>query len=237
MIVTSYYDLYNKPENFMDFIYSFYDLGISGLNIIVFTHPNLVKKFRIFPSSVKVIGIPLETFELYNIGMKYDRELPNNRNENIHTKEYFSFVNTKTEFILKASEITDDNTFIWIDFTILKNIKYIDRFINKLKSINEKSFDKITMPGSWGFGRNFSVDDIHSRFCGELFIIPKKHINTFFTHTRNVHRDFCTLPIYKLTWETNIWSIVEFCACKDIINWYFAEYDDTILNNIDTINH
>jgi len=236
MIVTSYYDLYNKPENFMDFIYSFYDLGISGLPIIVFTHPNLVKKFRIFPPSVNVIGIPLESFELYNIGMNYNRDLPTNRTPNIHTKEFFSFVNTKTEFLVKASEISDDNTFIWIDFTILKNIKHIDRFINKLKSINEKSFDKITIPGSWGIGRNFSMDEVNSRFCGELFIIPRKHINTFFEHTKNVHKDFCTLPIYKLTWETNIWSVVEFFACKDIINWYFAEYNDTILNNIDTIN-
>jgi hypothetical protein len=236
MIVTSYYDLYNKPENFMDFVYSFYDLGISGLPIIVFTHPNLVKKFRIFPPSVNVIGIPLESFELYNFGMNYNRDLPINRIPNIHTKEYFSFVNTKTEFLLKASEISDDNTFIWIDFTILKNINYIDRFINKLKSINEKSFDKITIPGSWGIGRHFSMDEVNSRFCGELFIIPRKHINTFFEHTKNVHKDFCTLPMYKLTWETNIWSVVEFFACKDIINWYFAEYNDTILNNIDTIN-
>lgn len=237
MIVTSYYDIYNKPENFMNFVYSFYDLGISGLPIIVFTHPNLVKKFRIFPSSVKVIGIPLESFELYNIGMNYNRELPINRNSNIHTKEYFSFVNTKPEFLLKASLSSEDDTFIWIDFTILKNIKYIDRFINKLKYINEMSFDKITMPGSWGFGRNFSIDDINSRFCGELFIIPKKCIDIFFNHCKNVLKDFCTLPIYKLTWEINIWSVVEYFACKDIIDWYFAEYDDTILNNIYTINH
>ena len=237
MIVTSYYNIYNKPETFMDFIYAFYDLGISGIPIIVFTHPTLVNKFRIFPSSVKVIGITLESFELYNIGIKYNRELPNNRSPLIHTKEYFSLVNTKPEFIMKASEISDDDTYIWIDFTILKNIQHIDRFINKLKSINEKTFNKITIPGSWGIGRNFSIDEINSRFCGELFIIPRNHINIFLKHCKNVLNDFCTLPIYKLTWETNIWNIVEYYACKDIINWYFAEYNDTILNNIYTINH
>jgi hypothetical protein len=236
MIVTAFYDIYNKPEKIMEFIYLFYDLGSSGLPILVFTQPNLVKKFRIFPPSVKVVGIPLETFQLYSICMKYNRELPNNITPNKHTKEFFSLINTKTEFIQMAASICDDDTFIWVDFGILKMVKTVDRFINKLKSINEMSFDKITIPGCWALGRNFLIDEANQRFCGALFIIPRKHINVFFEHNKNVINDFCNQPIYKLSWETNVWNLVEYFACRDIIQWYFAEYNDSIIHNIDIIN-
>ena len=72
MIVTCYYDIYNKPEKFFEYLYLFYDIGISGAPIILFTDPLLVKKFRIFPPSVKVIGMPLDLFELYSIGKTYN---------------------------------------------------------------------------------------------------------------------------------------------------------------------
>jgi hypothetical protein len=235
MLVTSYYDIYHKSEKFMEYIYLFYDLASSGVPITVFTDPSLVKKFRIFPSTVRVIGIPLETFELYKLGMSYTRELPSGRQPEKDTKEFFSLMNTKIEFIMRTSEICEDETFIWVDFGLLKIVKSKDRFINKLKAINQQTFDKIVMPGCWGFGRPFSVETPNWRFCGGLFVMPRKHICDFFEHSRNVLRDFCTMPIYKLTWETNVWNIVEYFSCKDKIQWYFADHDDSILLNIDQI--
>ena len=38
------------------------------------------------------------------------------------TKEFFALMNTKIEFIKKAAEIVDNNTFVWVDFGILKII-------------------------------------------------------------------------------------------------------------------
>jgi hypothetical protein len=237
MLVTSFYDIYNKPERVIEYVQLFYKLGISGIQIIVFTDPSLVHKFNIFPPSVKVVGIPLELFELYNMGMSYNRELPNNKSETKDTKEFLSLMNTKIEFILRASELCNDDTLIWIDFGILKIVKNTELFINKLKSINEKSFDKITIPGCWDIGRRFSVDEVNWRFCGGFIVMPRKHIKTFFHHSKNVLTDFCTLPIYKLTWETNVWNIVEFFACKDIIQWYQADHNDSIILNIDNITN
>jgi hypothetical protein len=236
MIVTSYYDIYNKPERFYEYLDLFFDLGASGIPIILFTSPNLVRKFRIFPSSVKVIGVPLESFEFYKLGMSYNGDLPNSRSQTKDTKEFLSLMNTKIEFILKASELFEDDKFIWVDFGILKIIKNVERFINKLKSVNEQSFDTIAIPGCWGFGRSFSVDEVNWRFCGGFFVMPKKHIQSFYNHSKNVFTDFCTIPIYKLCWETNVWSLVEYFALKDSITWYFADHNDSILLNIDLIN-
>jgi hypothetical protein len=232
MIVTSYYDIYNKPDKFIQYMDLFYDIGISGIPIIVFTDPSIVKKFRIFPPSVKVIGIPLETFELYSTAISYNGELPNSRNTSKDTKEFLGLMNTKIEFIVKASDICNDETFIWVDFGILKVVKNTEQFINTLQNINEMTFDKITIPGCWEIGKNFSVNQVNWRFCGGLLIIPRKHIQMFFNHSKNVLNDFCTLPIYKLTWETNIWYIIELHRCKNEIEWYHADHNDSILLNI-----
>jgi hypothetical protein len=43
------------------------------------------------------------------------------------------------------------------------------------------------------------------------------------------------MPIYKLTWETNVWTTIEFCAERANIQWYFADHNDTIVLNIDRV--
>jgi hypothetical protein len=233
MLVTSFYDIYGRPDRVMEYIYLFYDLAASGIPMILFTDPSLVSKFRIFPPTLHVIGLPLETFELYQIGMGFTGALPSTRSPEKDTKEFLSLMNTKIEFILRASEICEDNTFVWIDFGILKIVKNRERFINKLRLVNEMSFSKITIPGCWGFGRPFSVDNVNWRFCGGLFVIPREYIEQFYHHSKNVLSDFCHLKQYKLTWETNVWNIIETCAMRNYINWYFADHDDSILLNID----
>jgi len=237
MLVTCYYDVYKKPEKFMEYLYNFYDLGISGIPIILFTDPSLVYKFKIFPPTLQVIGIPLELFELYSLGSNYTGELPIHRSPNKDTKEYMSLMNTKIEFILRASELIDDDTFIWIDFGILKIVKNKQIFLQKLHDVNRGTFDKLMIPGCWGPNHPFQTDSVSWRFCGGFFVIPRKHIQPFFKHSKNVLNDFCTLSIYKLTWETNVWQIVEMFAAQDWLQWYSADHNDSILLNIDLITN
>ena len=91
------------------------------------------------------------------------------------------------------------------------------------------------MPGCWSKGQALSVDHVNWRFCGGVFVIPRKHIEVFYNHSKNVLSDFCNLPQYKLTWETNVWNIIEMCAKDDIFKWYFADHDDSILLNISSV--
>jgi len=236
MLVTCYYDIYGKPEKFMDYLYLFYDLGISGIPITLFTDPSLVYKFRIFPSTVTVIGMPLTEFELYRMGMAYDRDLPSGRTPEKDTKEFFSLMNTKIEFVKKAAERWPEiDTFSWIDYGILKIVRHSDRFLQKLADLDQKRFTKMVIPGCWSIGQLFSVESIHWRFCGGFFITPRNYIDRFYEHSRGVLRDFCTMDFYKLTWETNVWSTIEFCAEHQNIVWYFADHDDTIVLNIDYV--
>jgi len=97
----------------------------------------------------------------------------------------------------------------------MKIFKNPERCLNKLREVEKQFFTKITAPSCWSFGRTMSVDQIHWRFCGGLIIVPSELINEFYNHSTGVLRDFCTMPQYKLTWETNIWSLVELFAMKD----------------------
>lgn len=234
MLVTCYYDIYQKPERFLEYLYLFYDLAVSGLPILLFTDPALVPKFRIFSSllNIKVIPVPLQEFVLYQLAMSYQGALPVNRTPQKDTKEFYALMNTKMEFIHKAMEHTTDETLIWIDYGILKIVKNQERFLNKLQEVNETQFHKLTIPGCWGFGRTLHVDSIHWRFCGGFFVMPRHLSSLFYEHSRNVLKDFCTLPQYKLTWETNVWTVIESCAERSKIDWYFADHNDTIVLNI-----
>ena len=233
MLVTCYYDVYGKPEKFIEYLHMFYDLGISGIPLLLFTDPSLVHKFKIFPSTMKVIGIPLEYFELYSIGMTYQGELPKQGSPNKDTKEYLSLMNTKIEFIRRASEVMEDDTFIWIDFGILKIVQDKEAFLEKLREINRSSFTKMMIPGCWPRHCAFQIESVSWRFCGGFFVIPRQYVVPFFQHSKNVLTDFCTMPVYKLVWETNIWHIIEINAAKDWIQWYSADHNDSILLHID----
>ena len=236
MLVTCYYDIYNKPDGFEYYLKLFTPLGQSGLPIVLFVDPAHVERFADFPFTVKVVGIPLMDFEIYRIAMQYDSELPTGRTPAKDTKEFFGLMNTKIEFVKKAAELfpnLNDSTFLWCDYGILKIAKNPERFIQKIKEIQSRTFEKMTIPGCWSFGRKFNTNTISWRFCGGFFVIPRTFIDTFYGHCKGVLSDFCSNSSYCLTWETNIWAVVECCAEKQNINWYFADHNDTMVMNID----
>lgn len=237
MLVTCYYDIYQKPERFYEYLDLFYDLALSGLPILLFTDPSLVPKFRIFShvSTLQVVGAPLTSFRLYEQAMAYTRDLPAHRTPQKDTKEFYALMNTKMEFILRAMDHTLDETLIWIDYGILKIVKNHERFIQTLRDVQNTRFLKWTLPGCWSLGRSFNVDRIHWRFCGGFFVMPRSLVQRFYDHSAGVLRDFCTQAQYKLTWETNVWTIIEACAERDNIEWYFADHNDTIVRNIKDI--
>lgn len=235
MLVTCYYTIYpGKPERFYEYLEYFYDLVLSGLPILLFTDPALVPKFRIFShlSTLRVVPLPLTEFRLYQQAMSFTGQLPAHRTPQKDTKEFYALMNTKMEFIHKAMEHTEDETLIWIDYGILKIVKQKERFLQTLKDVNETRFPKLTLPGCWSYGRTLHVDSIHWRFCGGFFVMPRSLAERFYQHSVCVLRDFCTLPQYKLTWETNVWTIIECCAERENMEWYFADHNDTIVVNI-----
>jgi tRNA G37 N-methylase TrmD len=66
-------------------------------------------------------------------------------------------------------------------------------------------------------------------------IVPRSLLTYFYDYSKNVLRSFCDQAQYKLTWEVNVWHVVEFCTNRKDIQWYHAGHEDTIILNIDNV--
>ena len=235
MLITAFYEIYGRPERISQYFEWFSELGNSGIPIIVFTDSQHVELFVNYPKTVQVIAQSLDTFELYQMGMNYKGDLPHGANKEKDIKEYLSLINTKIEIVKNAMNHCESDTFLWVDFGILKIVKDKEIVLGTLKKINDMNFDKVMIPGCWEYGLiSFSVDKIYWRFCGGFFVIPRNQVHSFYDQCKDVLHDFCTMPQYKLTWEVNVWTIVDYYH-KHEIQWYQADHDDSIITNINSL--
>jgi len=228
MFITSLYDLYGNPDAMRSYLELFRPLAESGLPFLIFTDPSLVSLWDVYPN-LRIIPLPLSECELYQIGMAYTGPLPTHRHPTKDTKEFFSLMNTKIEFLQKGAALTEDHTLIWLDMGLLKIAKNKERCIEHLRALHASTFKKITIPGCWSHMPACDVDRVNWRFCGGLLIIPRRFLSSFYDHSKNVLTDFCTMPIYKLSWETNVWSVIEYCAERENILWYQADHNDSMI--------
>jgi hypothetical protein len=238
MLVTSFYEIYGKPERIPQYFKWFEPLGYSGLPMIVFTESEFVHLFDAYPATVRVIPLALKSLELYQIGMKYNRELPRHRTPEKDTQEFLSLMNTKIELLKHAAIHCENDTLIWIDFGIFKIMKTPKKVLAKLFQLTHLSFDKIVIPGCDTYLKHGCFPDrVNWRFCGGFFVMPREHLDTFYKDSKNVLSSFCDDPQYKLTWEVNIWYIIEMCTGRKNILWYHAGHEDTIVLNIENVLH
>jgi hypothetical protein len=232
MLVTCYYDIYNKPARFWEYFDLFYDLAASGLPIIVFTDPTLLPKFRFLPPTVIVIGIPLEEFEIFKIASNYKGKLPEHRDIQKDTAVYMGLQNTKIEFIKRAKEMHPDvETWMWVDFAIKKVVpNEFHLAIDKIQQIlNHGPYSSMIIGGCWEKNVPLRMDRISWRFAGGFFMIPSWFVDRFYDHCYGVVKDLCTLPQYCLLWEVSVWKIIESCADDSHhIRWYKCDHDRTI---------
>jgi hypothetical protein len=236
MFVTSFYEIYGKPERVPLYFKWFEPLGHSGLSIIVFTEEEFVYLFDEYPKTVQVIVLPLKSLEMYQICMNYDRELPAYRTPEKDTHEFLALMNTKIDLLKHAAEYCQDDTLIWIDFGIFKIFKKPKKCIAKLYQLSKLSFTQIVIPGCDTYGqRSCSADSVNWRFCGGFVIVPRSLLTYFYERSKSVLCSFCDQEQYKLTWEVNIWYVVEFFSNRKDIQWYHAGHEDTMILNIDDV--
>lgn len=237
VLVTAYYDLYGKPARFWEYFDLFYEVAASGLPVIVFTDPGLVRKFRFLPDTCQVVAAPLDSFELYRMAAAYTGELPTHRDPAKDTPAFFGLMVTKAEMLARAKALRPEYaTYFWHDFGLAKIYRKVpvETVITRLRLLVTEG-QYVTaggFPGCWTEGRPFSVDHVHWRFCGGFFFLPAGFVDRFFEHVRNVHRDMCTMPMYKLTWETNVFTLISVCAEESDraqIHWYYADHDEGMI--------
>lgn len=230
MFVSCCYDVYNSPEKVAMYFRLFEPIAHSGLPIIFYTDPSLVSYTVSYPSTVTVVLADPTECELYRIAMNYKGELPGDRNPEKDTQKYLALMNAKMDWMKKAAEqFPKVETFFWIDAGIMKLIKNAGPILTALRTIHQINYEHIIMPGSWEFNARFNVNAANWRFCGTFLVLPRIHLDFFYERCKNVLIDFC--KNYKLTWEVNIWTIVEYYCEKKIFQWYYAGHDDGLIMN------
>ncbi len=234
MYVTCLYDIYNKADKMEEYIKLFSPIAESGLQIHLYTSPELAHHFKNYPKNVHIFEIPLSFFELYSLGINSTCNLPSQRTEHKDTREYLSLMNNKIEFMLRSTEICEDENIIWIDFAILKLFKNTTQALEHFKKYSTLHFDKLTMPGCWSYGYVLFPNSVHWRFCGSMFICPRKYIQRFYNDSKESLLHFMTTENI-IMWEVNIWCHVETIKAKEYIQWYYALHDDTMVDNLYTI--
>ena len=227
MFVTAFYDLYHNQTKQAEYLELFLPIVESGIHIILFTDQEINWNYP----NLTIIYLQLNECELYQIAMNYNGPLPDSRNIQKDTKEFLALMNTKIEFLKRAKETNSCSNYFWIDMGILKIVKDRESVLKQLQHIHLQSimnpYQTISIPGCWDFGIAMNPNQIHWRFCGGFMLIPNDKITVFYEHVKNVLRDCCTNPIYKLTWETNVWAVVEMFSGENI-KWFKADHDDSI---------
>lgn len=179
--------------------------------------------------TLKVIPFNIEDSWIYTAYKDKTPDLPAVRNQDKDTAEYMFIQNSKPEWVFKASQLNPFNTdyFVWVDFGLSHVIKNKDNFniLKNLKLSNDICIGAILTSTHKSF-----MEKICWRFAGGVFYVNSKGAEIFYETCKSVIEKL----VPRLTWEVNIWALIEFSNLLTF-NVYYADHNDTILTNLPTL--
>jgi hypothetical protein len=230
--VTALYNIYNNNDSTLNRLKKdSIRLLTSKLNLIVYVdnfYHEIIKAINI-PQNVKIILLPSDELIIYNKIMNKNGSLPLDRNHEKDTFEYLALMNTKIEFLYKASIVTDTEYIAWVDAGINKHFTNPDISFEKLEKLQIKNVETTLMPGC--YKRQISFIDLCMNiwwvYSGTFFISNKKYVKKFYELSKETVEKFISAGY--ITWEVNIWVDIHSKDPKSI-NWYYGSHDDTLIN-------
>lgn len=244
--VTAFFDLNELRPNeksIQTYIKHFISLAYSAIPLCLYTNSIIAKRINdedsnIFTFNTIKLYIVNQDTEISNIIKNYNGmlQLPSNRNINKDTYKYMILINSKAEYLYRATISNPFNTehFVWIDFGIFHIIKHnIEATQKKLYKIATTSYKigSLIIPGCWH--KEYAVkynlyNNINWRFCGGFLLGFKDEIHRFYNSYLNQLKIF--LDKYQtLVWEVNFWLWLELEA-RITVDWYLADHNDSILD-------
>lgn len=226
--VTAYYKIYEDSdnENYIDYFLKWADKGASVVLFLDPLYASVAEKFANYP---KVKVIDTVAFEDLPVAKLFpdDCNLPASRNVKKDTYKYLVLMNSKLEFIKMAQPHISTPNAAWIDFGITKILKNVDVAWTKVTNIQIPS-DKVLIPGCTQKAP-VPYDNVHWRFCGGLVFGTVENLLTF-QSLSNAHLTAMQAKDNKLSWEVNVWAVMEQTGQADFFQWYSADHNDRIFN-------
>jgi len=176
-------------------------------------------------ANLTVEYIELEDLDTYKEIQDLNYTLPHSRNTHKDTSNYMILMNSKIEFMKRASNAIESSRYAWIDFSIFHVLKDPDTstYLSELSTLNIK--EGLYIPGCWNKAEpNFSA--ISWRFCGGFFLGDKSSIEGFYDIHKN---NFKEIIVSKgLSWEVNVWALYEYAYGLQC-TWFKADHNDSIV--------
>lgn len=187
--------------------------------------PDLLLIDASLSANLTVEYIELEDLDTYKEIQDLDFTLPATRNMHKDTSNYMILMNSKIEFMKRASNAIESSRYAWIDFSIFHVLKdpATSAYLSELSTLTPK--EGLYIPGCWNkMEPNFSA--ISWRFCGGFFLGDKSSIEAFY----DIHkRNFKEVIVSKgLSWEVNVWALYEYAYGLQCI-WFKADHNDSIV--------
>lgn len=232
IFVTCFYDISLSRVIWDTYLNNFKIILSSGIPIILFIDDQYVSKFEnVKNDDLTIVVYPFNTFKVHKKIMDTKPKLPTIRNNDKDTIEYLTLMNCKVEMLKIASEKFPKDMLMWIDFGIMKIISNHSKFIQDLRLINEKlkhrKYMGIIIPGMQPTSTNINV--INWRFCGGIVLIHATHSEKLYTACYDKIQELLKQKI--ITWEVNIWSLLELDD-PNLIKWVSGNHNDDIIKNI-----
>lgn len=210
--VTAYFEL-NASQTDVYF-HHFKQLVSLGFPILLFLDSKLeYRKHELEEQNVRIEIMDWNDFPINQFRITHNIEAPLTRPHQLSevkdTELYMTLMNTKPYFLLKASHICTFETYVWIDFGILKLISDLEHVRSNFTKL--KQYSTIVIPG--GFHNKGILTDEQLmkstcwRFLGGIVICPQLCVQSFFEST--FHELTQLVLKGKITWELNIWANVE----------------------------
>lgn len=241
LFVSAFIDLHIPHEEHKTLamrIGNFEKLARTGIPLLVFVSKRYLEDIKSMSEKYLNVRIhkivEIEDTETYRLFEKYKDNLPSARYEIKDKFEFLTLMNAKLEF-MRDTVVSYSNTFsqfAWIDFNIWYIFKDDFEITKRLRyyATHTLQHNGIFIPGCWHKGREADMlwTRIHWRFCGGFFMGKVEAVCDFINKYFNNINEIISKK-GALTWEVNIWSILENEYGWEP-RWYYGDHNETMIN-------
>ena len=199
-------------------------LAETGVPLIVYLDSRLTERGSVLLGRFSNI-LRIEYVDLDKSWVPETVYLPQQRNPNKDTIDYFCIQLSKLYLLSRSSGLVDTSHIAWIDFGIFHIFKNPVAVSDCLRLISASEFptDKIIAPGCWPVGHYNVWNAICWRFCGGFLLGA---VGLFEAAAARQH-SLVLGNMPGLTWEVNYWAMME-----EYFTNFRADHDDTIITNV-----
>jgi len=251
VIVTAFMSNVNnrKDRSIEDYINCGIKLLSTNLNCIVFMESEVFHKYSHLFMKSEDIKIKVDrykcithkniTFVLFEKSDNYLYEYKNielrvSTNPEKDTLEYMFTQCYKTEWVKIATQISNYEEYVWVDFGIYFMVKNDELFNKIFAEFKERpKHDKIRIATGWDLN-DIRLDEkiyayIRWFFSGSVFGGPPDKLVEFADLTKQVCIDMLTIK-KQFMWEVNIWCFV-YKLKPELFDAYLGLHDSGIIAN------